>query len=66
MSWRNTSTKPARNAIAALRAAMPDVVVVKHAPIEVDLEPTGNKVLVIGGVVGVLALIAYLIYRAAM
>lgn len=65
VSWQNTSTKPARDAIAALRAAMPEVVVVKHAPLEVDLEPAGNKALLIAGGVGVLGLIVYLIYAAA-
>ena len=42
ISWRNASTKPAHDAIAALKAAMPEVVVVAQAPIEVDLTPIAD------------------------
>lgn len=64
VTWRNNSTVPAHQAIAALRAAMPEVVVVKQAPIAVDLAPTSNKVLYVAGGVAAVALVGYLLYRA--
>jgi hypothetical protein len=65
LKWKNVSTQPARDAIAALRAAMPEVVVVKQAPVEVDLAPSSNKAIVIAIVVGIVALLGYFIYRVA-
>jgi len=67
IKWRSASTQPAHAAIAALVAAMPEVVVVEQAPIEADLRSSGKKF--IDGVVavmgfGVLALVAYGLYRA--
>ncbi len=64
VTWRNAPTERATDAIAALRAAMPDVVVTKQAPLEVELAPSSNKVLVILAVIAGLALATYLIYRA--
>ena len=67
MTWQNVSTRPARQAVAALRAAMPEVVVVKQAPIEVDLRPGSHKVvemLQIAGGIAVVGLVIYLVYRA--
>jgi hypothetical protein len=67
ISWRNARTKPAHDAIAALKAAKPEVVVVAQAPIEVDLR-SSSKELVEGLVVviaaGILLLVAYGLYRA--
>ncbi len=67
MKWRSVPTSTAREAIAALRAAMPEVVVMKQAPIDVDLRGTGSKVLdaayVVGGIAVALAIV-YFIYRA--
>jgi hypothetical protein len=62
-SWKAASTQSARHAIAALRTAMPEVVVTKQAPVDVDLEPTSNKLFVIAGALGVLGVFAYLVYR---
>lgn len=67
IKWQSRSTLPAHAAIAALRAAMPEVVVVKQAPIDVDLRPSSHKVVeVIKVLLGfaVLVAIAYVIYRA--
>jgi hypothetical protein len=67
ISWRNASTKPAHDAIAALKAAMPEVVVVAQAPIEVDLRSSSKKLvegLVAVIAAGILLLVAYGLYRA--
>lgn len=69
IKWRSASTQPAHDAIAALMAAMPDVVVTEQAPLEVDLRSSGKKLvdaLVVAVSAGVLALVAYGLYRAFM
>lgn len=68
VSWRNVPTTTAREAIAALRAAMPEVVVVKHPPLEVDLSPTSHKLVgIVQALLGfaVLGAIGYGLYRLA-
>ena len=65
--WQNRPTTSAHAAIEALRAAMPEVVVVKQAPIDVDLRSSSHKVVEFVQVLiglGVLLAIAYAIYRA--
>ena len=64
VTWQNVSTQTARDAIASLRAAMPEVVITKQAPLDVNLEPSGNKVVYFLAAAAPLLLIAYLIYRA--
>lgn len=62
-TWKNQSTRPARTAIAALRAAMPEVIVTKQAPVDVDLSMSRGKLLQIVGVVAGLAVVMYVLYR---
>ena len=69
IKWRNRPTTSAHAAIEALRTAMPEVVVVKQAPIDVDLRPSSHKVVELVQVLiglGVLLAIAYAIYRAVI
>ncbi len=67
VSLRSVPTKPPRTAVAPLRAAMPEVVVVKQQPINVDLRGTGTKALeTAGGIAGIAVLIGlvHFLYRA--
>lgn len=67
IKWRSASTQPAHDAIAALVAAMPEVVVTEQAPIEADLRSSGKKLVdgvVVAAGFGVLAAVAYGLYRA--
>ncbi len=67
VTWKNVPTSTARAAIAALRAAVPEVVVVKQAPLDVDLRSTGAKALTgLYALLGVVALFSaiYAIFRA--
>jgi hypothetical protein len=64
-TWENVSTQPARDAIAALRMAVPEVVVVQPAPLDasaMDLSPTSHKVVQALQVVGGLALAGFVIW----
>lgn len=62
VQWRNNSTQPARDAIEALRKAMPEVVV-QQAPVNVDLAPSSSKLFEIGVALGVMGFAAYILYR---
>src|SRR6185503_9856444 len=67
IKWQNRPTTSAHAAIEALRAAMPEVVVMKQAPIDVDLRSSSHKLVELVQVLiglGVLVGIAYAIYRA--
>jgi hypothetical protein len=67
VTWRSVPTRTARAAIAALRAAMPEIVVTQQPALDVDLRPTANKALEIAqGVAGiaVIAGVVYFLYRA--
>ena len=61
-TWQNVSTEPARDAIAALRTAVPEVVAVQTAPIDVDLSPSSHKVVAAAQIVGGLAILAGAVY----
>lgn len=61
--WQNVSTKPARDAIAALRLAVPEVVVSEPAPMpDVDLSPSSHKVVAALQVLGGLAIAGLAVY----
>ncbi|MEO8841906.1 MAG: hypothetical protein ABI704_10075 [Kofleriaceae bacterium] len=67
ITWCSASTKPAHDAIAALKAAMPEVVIVEQAPIQVDLRSSSKKLVdaaAVVGTLGVVLLVVYGLYRA--
>lgn len=65
-SWENVATQPARDAIAALRMAVPEVVVVTAAPVEnVDLSPGSHKVVQALQIAGGLAIVGLVIWVLA-
>jgi hypothetical protein len=64
-TWENVSTQPARDAIAALRMAVPELVVVQPPPVDasaMDLSPASHKVVQALQIVGGLAILGLAIW----
>jgi hypothetical protein len=61
-TWQTVSTRPAHDAIAALRMAVPEVVAAQTAPIDVDLSPASHKIVAAAQVAGALAILGLAVY----
>jgi hypothetical protein len=63
ITWRTAATAPAKAAIESLRAAVPEVVVHKSPPAEVELRSGYKRVSEYWPIVVILAVLSYLAWR---